>query len=199
MGSPPIFLEPRTGPRGSTIKRTREAPYRLRRWARGLESQPPDSVKQACLVGKGQVRREAGKLAREGFRRHCISEQYAHTAAVAGAFDVNGSIADEPYIGPGRDPARGERQLHRLACRFVGRRVARTDDAAEILGPAEPRDFSPQQFAGLVADHPEKDALPHQVAQHRLAAGQRGQAVEVDGPEAFEVDVSRLFPAVTEM
>src|SRR5579864_6759223 len=166
--------------------------YRLRRWARGTKSQPLEQAKEAHSVGKRQMRRETGKL----LRRRSLAEQHRDAAAVAGAFDVDGGIPDKPYILAGRHAARRECQMDRLGSRLVRRRVPCPDDAAKKIGPAELRDLATQQFAGLVADHSEKHPLVGERPQHRLAAGQRAQAVEVDLPEPAEVDPPRFLPAL---
>src|SRR5207248_181101 len=137
--------------------------------------------------------------ARKLLLRDRFAEQDADTTAVLRAFHVDRGVADEPYLLAGRYAARRQCQMHRLAGRLVGSRIARPDDAAEEPRPAEPVDFAAQQGAGLVAHHPEKDILAEERAQHCLAPGQRGQPVEMDFPEAIEIDGPRFLPALAEM
>src|SRR5260370_883735 len=85
--------------------------YRLRRWARGPESQALQDAKEAPLVGKGQPRREAGEL----LRRRGVAEQDRDAAAVLRAFHVDRGVADKPYLLAGHDPARRHREMDRLS------------------------------------------------------------------------------------
>src|SRR4029077_19402462 len=121
------------------------------------------------------------------------------TAAVLGALHIDGGIADEPNILSGHDAALGEGQMDRFAGRFVGGRVARADAAPKEAGPTEPFDLAAEQRAGLVADDAEINPGFDERAQHRLAARQRRQPVEVDRAETIKVNLARLLPALSEM
>src|SRR5690349_11018349 len=89
--------------------------------------------------------------------------------------------------------------MNRLAGWLVERRVTGPDDAAEEICPAETRDLSSQQIAGLIADDPEIDPLPRQIAQHRLAPRQRRQSLQVDRAKPLEIDIARFLPALAKM
>src|SRR5262249_19510591 len=88
--------------------------------------------------------------------------------------------------------------MHGLAGRLVHRRVAGSDDTAEQARPAEPVDLTAQERAGFVADHTEINPEIGDRAQHRLASRQLRQPVEVDCPEAIEINRARLFPTFAE-
>src|SRR5690242_18730869 len=176
MGNLPIVLGARSRARRKT--RRVSGPYRLRRWASRLQAQPLKDMKEADLVGEGEARREAAKLlARAG-----VAEQHRDAAAVLRAFDIDASVADKPHLLTRRHATGGEREVDRLGRRLVGGGVAGADNAAEKRGPAESCDFAPQQVAGLVADDAEEDPLAGKPLQHRGAAGQRGQPLEMDFP-----------------
>src|SRR5207245_6754406 len=119
------------------------------------ESQPLQRAKQANPIGEGEPRRELNKFV----RRRGIGEQYRDAAAVLRALHVDLGIADQPDIFTGPDAALRQREMDRLAGRFVGRGITGANDAAKKPRPAEPLDLAPQQRAGLVADHAKKDAL----------------------------------------